>query len=110
MKRGISHKKNDIGFAEEAFIPVKAIDGIIQQSQIQSIDFKGEESNPIYVGYFLPNFILDTDEIAEYRIKYTRPHEILILKITEYNPNLFLKGERDHIQLKLILEKKYQPK
>ena len=35
-------------------------------------------------------------------------NETLMLKITEYNPNLFLKGKRDHIQLELILEKKYE--
>lgn len=108
LKKGISHNTDEFGFGKEKLLPVQEIFGIIQKPQEQEIDFKGEESNPAYTGYFLPNFILETDEIADYRIKYVRPHETLLLKISEYNPNLFLKGKRDHIQLELILEKKYE--
>ena len=108
LKKGFSHEENDLGFAKEKYLPVQKIYGIVQKSQVQQIDFKGEESNPAYTGYFLPNFIINTDEVADYRVKYIRPHETLLLKIAEYNPNLFLKGKRDHIQLEMILEKKYQ--
>lgn len=106
LKKGFSHEENDLGFAKEKYLPVQKIYGIVQKSQVQQIDFKGEESNPAYTGYFLPNFIINTNEVANYRVKYIRPHETLLLKIAEYNPNLFLKGKRDHIQLELILEKK----
>lgn len=108
LKKGISAKKNELGFAKGKYIPIQQIYGIVQRPQKQEIHFKGEESNPAYTGYFLPDFILDTSEVADYRIKYIRPHETLILKIAEYNPNLFLKGKRDHIQLELILEKKIE--
>lgn len=108
LKKGVSTKKDALGFSKEKYIPVQQIYGIIQRPQKQEIDFKGEESNPAYTGYFLPDFIIETSEVANYRIKYVRPHETLILKIDEYNPNLFLKGKRDHIQLKLILEKKIE--
>ena len=108
LKKGQSHKKDELGFAKGKFIPVQEIFGIVQKSQEQEIDFKGEESNPNYTGYFLPDFILDTDEVSEYRIKYERPHETLLLKISDYNQNLFLKGKRDHIQMSLILEKRYE--
>ena len=108
LKKGTSHQKDVFGFGEEKFIPIQNIRGIIQNSQVQQISTKGEESNPHYTGYFCPEFIIDTNEVADYRIKYIRPHETLILKIAEYNPNLFLKGKRDHIQLELILEKKYE--
>lgn len=107
MKMGTSSHENEFGFAESELIPVQEIYGIIQRSQLQEIDFKGEESNPIYTGYFLPNFIIKTENVADYRIEYKRPHETLLLKINEYNPNLFLAGIRDHIQLELILDKKY---
>ena len=110
LKKGFSHEENDLGFAKEKYLPVQKIYGIVQKSQVQQIDFKGEESNPAYTGYFLPNFIINTNEVADYRVKYIRPHETLLLKIAEYNPNLFLKGKRDHIQLELILEKKYEEK
>lgn len=110
MKKGLSDDEDEFGFAKEKYLPIQEIYGVIQKPQIQEIDFKGEESNPSYTGYFLPDFIIDTNEVADYRIKYVRPHETLLLKIAEYNPNLFLKGKRDHIQLELILEKKYQEK
>lgn len=99
--------EDELGFSSTEFKEIQEIRGIIQQPQVQSIEEKGEESNPEYVGYFLPDFIIDTDKVADYRIKYIRKHETLILKIEEYNPNLFLKGKRDHIKLGLILEKKY---
>lgn len=110
MKKGLSEDEDAFGFSNEKFIPVQEIHGVIQRPQEQEIDFKGEESNPSYTGYFLPEFIINTEEVADYRIKYVRPHETLLLKIAEYNPNLFLKGKRDHIQLKMILEKKYLEK
>lgn len=103
-----SSYEDEFGFATSELTELQEIRGIIQRPQTQEIDFKGEESNPHYTGYFLPDFILNTDEIANYRIKYVRPHETLLLKIEEYNPNLFLKGKRDHIQLELILEKKIE--
>lgn len=108
MKKGLSEDEDAFGFSKKKFIPVQEIHGVIQRTQEQQIGFKGEESNPSYTGYFLPEFIINTEEVADYRIKYVRPHETLLLKIAEYNPNLFLKGKRDHIQLEMILEKKYQ--
>jgi len=108
MKQGISDREDELGFSKKKYIPVQEIHGVIQKPQEQQIDFKGEESNPMYTGYFLPEFIINTDEVADYRIKYVRPHETLLLKIAEYNPNLFLKGKRDHIQLEMVLEKKYR--
>lgn len=107
MKKGLSAKEDEFGFSKKKYIPIQEIYGVIQRPQEQEIGFKGEESNPKYTGYFLPEFIINTDEVADYRIKYVRPHETLLLKIAEYNQNLFLKGKRDHIQLELILEKKY---
>ena len=108
MKKGKSVEENTFGFAKEKYIPVQEIHGVIQKLQRQEIDSKGEESNPRYTGYFLPEFIINTDEVADYRIKFERPHETLLLKIDRYNPNLFLRGKRDHIKLRMIVEKKYQ--
>lgn len=106
LKLGQSEDEDEFGFAKSNLIFVQDIEGIIQESQLQEIDFKGEESNPRYTGYFLPTFILETSKVADYRIEYKRPHETLLLKISEYDPNLFLMGKRDHIQLELIVEKK----
>ena len=108
MKKNMSLEEDEFGFGKEKYFEEKEIHGIIQSSQTQEIGFKGEESNPHFIGYFLPEFLLNTSEVADYRIRYVRPHETLILKITNYNQNLFLKGERDHIRLELILEKKIQ--
>lgn len=107
MKYDKTAEQDVFGFAKETLIEIQEIHGVIQRFQNEDIDFKGEESNPRYTGYFLPEFIIKTSELADYRIKYIRPHETQILKISSYNPNLFLRHSRDHIQLLLILEKKY---
>ena len=107
MKFDKTSTQDEFGFAKEELIEIQEIQGVIQLFQDEEIDFKGEESNPNYTGYFLPEFIIKTDELADYRVKYIRPHEIQILKISSYNPNRFLRHTRDHIQLQLILEKKY---
>lgn len=108
MKFDKTSVQDEFGFAKETLIEVQEIHGVIQLFQDEEIDFKGEESNPNYTGYFLPEFIIETNKLADYRIKYIRPYEIQILKISSYNPNRFLRHSRDHIQLQLILEKKYQ--
>lgn len=107
MKLGVSHQKDELGFAKEKYIPVQVLDGIIQAPQNLSIDYKGQESNPQYIAYLMPDFILEAEDLNDYRIKYERPHETMILKIVQYNPNLFLQHTRHHIRLQLILEKKY---
>ena len=107
MQLGLSLKKDDFGFAKEKYVPVQVLDGIIQAPQKLEISFKGEESNPYYIAYLMPDFIIETEDLNDYRIKYERPHETMILKIMEYNPNLFLRHNRHHIKLKLVLEKKY---
>lgn len=98
--------KNELGFAKEGLEDVMEIHGVIQRSQLLDINTKGEESNPLYIGYFLPEFNINTERLSDYKIRYERPYETKILKIIEYNPNLFLRHTRDHIQLTLILEKK----
>ena len=108
MKLGYTDEEDELGFGEEKYIIQQELHGIIQQPQDLEINFKGQESNPAYVGYFLPEFELKASELNDYRIKYARPYETLLMKITEYNPNLFLRHNRDHIKLKLILEKKYE--
>lgn len=99
-------EKDELGFSKKGFQSIQELHGIIQAPQEMEVDFKGEESNPKYVGYFMPEFNLKVSNLADYRLKYERPYETLLLKITEYNPNLFLRHNRHHIKLKLILEKK----
>ena len=107
MKIGHSEDKDELGFSDVELIPIQKLKGIIQSPQELDIDYKGEESNPQYVGYFMPEFDLEASYLANYKIKYERPYETMILKIVEYNPNLFLRHKRHHIKLGLILEKKY---
>lgn len=107
MKLDKTSSQDEFGFAKEELTELQEIHGVIQLFQDEEIGFKGEESNPNYTGYFLPEFILETNKLADYRIKYIRPHETQILKISSYNPNRFLRRSRDHIELQLILEKKH---
>lgn len=107
MKLGLSHDKNELGFSKEKYIPIQKLNGIIQEYQELDIDFKGQESNPRYVAYLMPEFNLEANNLNDYRIKYKRPYEEMILKIVQYDPNLFLRHKRHHVEIHLILEKKY---
>jgi hypothetical protein len=107
MKLGLSHEKNELGFAKEKYVPIEELGGIIQEPQQLDIDFKGQESNPMYTAYLMPTFNLEAENLNDYRIKYERPYETMILKIVQYDPNLFLRHKRHHVEIHLILEKKY---
>ena len=107
MKLGLSEEKDELGFANEAYIPVQKLRGIIQEPQYLDIDFKGQESNPSYVAYLMPDFDLEAEDLNNYRIQYERPYETMLLKIVQYDPNLFLRHKRHHVEIHLILEKKY---
>lgn len=107
MKLGLSHEKNELGFAKEKYVPIQELDGIIQEPQYLDIDFKGQESNPMYTAYLMPTFNLEAENLNDYRIKYERPYETMLLKIVQYDPNLFLRHKRHHVEIHLILEKKY---
>ena len=84
LKKGQSQDENELGFSGETLIPIQNIHGIIQRSQSQEIDFKGEESNPKYTGYFLPDFILETALIADYIYKIENGIEALDLELISY--------------------------
>lgn len=108
---------DEFGFAKTTYDDISIdgkevceIKGIIQQPQVIDINEKGVESNPNYILYCFPTIHLKIPEINEYRIKYVKPYETCILKIIEYNPNLFLGGKHKsthhHVKMKLLLEKK----
>ena len=107
MKKGVSKEKNDLGFAKQKYVPIQKLCGIIQRPQYMDIDDKGQESNPAYTAYVMPTFNLEREDLNDYRIKYERPYETMILKIRSYNPNLFLRHKRHHVKIRLELEKKY---
>lgn len=107
MKLGLSQEKDELGFAKETYVPIQELNGIIQEPQDLDIDFKGQESNPDYIAYLMPDFDLEAETLNDYRIQYERPYETMLMKITQYDPNLFLRHKRHHVQMSLILEKKY---
>jgi hypothetical protein len=107
MKLGLSQDKNELGFPVEKYIPIQELNGIIQSGQSLDIDFHGQEAQVSYVAYLMPEFNLERENLNDYRIKYIRPYETMILKIMSYNPNLFLRHKRHHVKMGLILEKKY---
>lgn len=109
MKLDVSSEKDELGFAKEAYIPIQELDGVIQGDQDLDIDDSGQESHPGYIAYLMPTFNLERENLNNFRIKYERPYETMIMKIMSYNPNLFLRHKRHHITLVLLLEKKYVP-
>lgn len=107
MKKGVSEEKNELGFSKEKYIPIQELHGVIQGDQDLDIDESGQESHPGYIAYLMPEFNLERDSLNDFRIKYQRPYETLIMKIMSYDPNLFLRHKRHHVTLILLLEKKY---
>ena len=107
MKLGLG-EKDELGFAAKKYIPIQELQGIIQEPQLLDIDFSGQESHPSYVAYLMPDFNLEAENLNDYRIKYIRPYETMLLKIVQYDPNLFLRHKRHHIEIHLVLEKKYE--
>lgn len=107
MKLGHKNRKDDLGYPIEEYIPFQELHGVIQAAQTMDVDYKGQESNPYYRAYLMPEFTLEAEKLNDYRIKYERPYETMMMKISRYNPNLFLRHGRHHIKLILMLEKKY---
>ena len=108
MKLGHSHEKDELGYPIQKYIPIQELDGIIQAPQDLDVGFEGEESNPSYIAYLMPEFNLEAKNLDDYRIMFERPYETMLLKIIQYNPNLFLRHKRHHVEIHLILEKKYE--
>lgn len=106
MQLGHSHQKDELGYPKKEYIPIQELHGIIQAPQDLEIGAKGQESNPNYRAYLMPEFNLEQERLNDYRIKFERPYETMLLKIMQYNPNLFLRHGRHHIKLVLKLEKK----
>ena len=103
---GFPIPKDDLGFVAQDYEEVQELHGIVQAGQSMDIDFHGSEAQVSYVAYLMPEFNLERKGLNNYRIKYIRPYETMILKIMTYNPNLFLRHKRHHVRLGLVLEKK----
>lgn len=104
--------KDPVGNIKESWVDLQELQGVIQHRQREDISEAGQESmlryrQQGYVGYFNPTFDLETDKLANYRIKFIRDYETLYLRVYEYDPNNYLRGKQHHIALGLIEDKKY---
>lgn len=105
-------KKDPVGNIKEDWVDLQELQGVIQHRQREDISNAGQESmlryrQQGYVGYFNPTFDLETDKLANYRIKFIRKYETIYLRIYEYDPNNYLRGIQHHIAVGLIEDKKY---
>jgi hypothetical protein len=50
---------------------------------------------------------LETDKLADYRVKFIRENETVYFRIMEYDPNNYLREKNHHVVLGLIEDKKY---
>ena len=104
--------KDEVGNIKEEWIDLQELTGVIQHRQREDISNAGQESKTRYgrqgyLGYFNPDFELETDKLANYRVKFVRDYEVLYLRIMEYDPNNYLRDKHHHIVLGLIEDKKY---
>lgn len=100
---------DEIGDFEEEWVEQKVIEGIIQRSSTFTDQARGAEEIPNYTGYFVPNFTIPFDKIADYRIMHIKPTttpEIVVYTIKEIDRNLNLTGTQHHIKLILGVDRK----
>lgn len=100
-------RKDPVGNISETWKTLMELEGVIQHRQKEKIAEQGEESIVKYFGYFKPTFDLNTDKLANYRVRIVRDYETLNLKIIQYDPNNFYRGHRHHIVLVMKEDLKY---
>ena len=101
-------RKDSVGNISETWTTLMELEGVIQHRQKEKIAEQGEESIVKYYGYFKPTFDLETDKLADYRVRMIREYETLYLKIIQYDPNNFYRKDRHHIVLVMKEDLKYQ--
>lgn len=100
-------KKDAVGNLKDTWKTIQELEGVVQHRQTETIDEAGEESAERYYGYFKSTFALDTNKLANYRVKLEYPNETLYCKIIEYDPNNYLREKHHHIVLVMKVDKKY---
>ena len=105
-------KKDAVGNLKEQWVTLQELQGVIQHRQREDISEAGQESKTRYgrqgyYGYFIANFQLETNKLANYRVKFVRDNETVYFRIMEYDPNNYLRDKNHHVVLGLIEDKKY---
>ena len=100
-------QKDEVGNIKEQWIDVLELEGVIQHRQTEKITEAGPESTLKYYGYFSPTFQLNTNKLANFRVKFVRQYETLYLKIIEYDANNYLRNKHHHIALIMEEDRKY---
>jgi len=101
-------RKDPIGNISDKWQTIIELEGVIQHRQKEKIAEQGEESIVKYTGYFTPNFHIETDKLSNYRVRMERDYETLYLKILQYDPNNFFRGQQHHIVLVMKEDLKYK--
>ena len=65
--------ENDFGDVQETWTDVQQLTCTIQGASEDPDGVRGSEETGDYVGVFLPNFELQLDDLAQYRIKHIFP-------------------------------------
>ena len=99
--------KDEVGNIKEQWLTLQELKGVIQHRQKEKITESGQESDLRYYGYFNPDFSLNTNKLANYRVKFVAKNETLYLKIIEYDANNYLRDKHHHIVLVMEEDRKY---
>lgn len=99
--------KDEVGNTKEQWLQIQELKGVVQHRQTEKITESGQESTIRYYGYFQSDFSLDTNKLANYRVKYISKNETLYLKIIEYDANNYLRERQHHIVLVMEEDRKY---
>lgn len=99
--------KDEVGNIKEQWLQIQELKGVVQHRQTEKITESGQESTIKYYGYFQSDFSLDTNKLANYRVKYISKNETLYLKIIEYDANNYLRERQHHTVLVMEEDRKY---
>ena len=99
--------KDKVGNIKEKWQEVQELKDGVQKKETEKITESGQESTIKYYGYFQSDFSLNTNKLANYRVKYVSKNETLYLKIIEYDANNYLRERQHHIVLVMEEDRKY---
>lgn len=99
--------KDAVGNPKEQWQEIQELKGVVQHRQTEKITESGQESTIRYYGYFQSDFSLNTNKLANYRVKYVSKNETLYLKIIEYDANNYLREKQHHTVLVMEEDRKY---
>jgi hypothetical protein len=105
---------NAFGSLEKDWVDVERLRGVIQKNSQDPQSLRGQEEIADYIGFFIPNFSIEENDLGEYRLKNMIPQKnrtyfVRYFRISKIDRNLALDNERSHYEIEAELLKEDDP-